>query len=111
MGKSLQDYSRTARASGLSARAVLLRHALPAALGPLIQIVGMSFPLLLSGALAVEVVFAWPGVGRVAYLAVATRDYPVILAATALAAVAVVVGSLLADLAHAAVDPRARAGG
>lgn len=105
-----QDFFRTARANGLSQNQALLRHALPVALGPVIQLVGLMLPLLASGALAVEVVFAWPGLGRLAFTAIATRDLPVILATTGLTAALVIVGSLVADLAHAAVDPRVREG-
>jgi peptide/nickel transport system permease protein len=103
-----QDYVRAARARGLSPARVLWVHAFPNALGPLIQRLGLSLPFLLSGSLLVEVVFAWPGMGRAVYLAVLERDYPVILGATALSGLFVVAGSLLADLLHAWVDPRVR---
>jgi peptide/nickel transport system permease protein len=103
-----QDFVRTARAKGLGPAAVLLRHALPAAAGPLLALLGTLLPVLASGALAVEVVFAWPGLGRVAYLAASSRDYPVILAVTTVVTGLTVLGSLAADLAHAAVDPRLR---
>ncbi len=103
-----QDYIRTARAKGLPERRVLWIHALKNAATPLVQLLGLSLPFLLSGSLVVEVVFSWPGMGRLAYDSILARDYPVILATTALAGVLVVVGNLLADTAQAALDPRVR---
>ncbi len=103
-----QDYVRTARAAGVPERRVVWRHALRNTLPPLVQLVGLQLPMLLGGSLVVEVVFSWPGVGRLAYGAILTRDYPLVLASTALAGVLVVIGSLLADLLQAAVDPRVR---
>jgi len=105
---SSADFVRTARAKGLSPRAVLLRHALKPALLPVVTIVGLSLPLLVSGALVVEVVFAWPGMGRLAINALHARDYPLVIACTAVAGAAVVAGGLVADLVHAAIDPRVR---
>lgn len=104
-----QDYVRTARAKGLGEARVLWVHALPNAVGPVIQRLGVSLPLLLSGTLVLEVVFAWPGLGQVVYAAVFQRDYPLILAATAFTAALVVLGSFLADVVHAWIDPRLRA--
>ncbi|HEY4596065.1 MAG TPA: ABC transporter permease, partial [Thermoanaerobaculia bacterium] len=78
-----QDYIRTARAKGLSERRVVWVHGLRNAVVPLIQVFALSLPLLLSGALIVEVVFSWPGLGRLTFLAISTRDYPLILGATA----------------------------
>ncbi len=106
-----QDYIRTARAAGVSERRIVWSHALRNTLPPLIQILGLQLPMLLSGSLVVEVVFAWPGVGRLAYDAILSRDYPVVLATTALAGVLVVAGTLLADLFQAAADPRVRRAG
>ncbi|MEM1202500.1 MAG: ABC transporter permease [Acidobacteriota bacterium] len=103
-----KDFVRTARAKGLSPRRILWVHALPNAVGPLIQRLGVSLPLLLSGSLVLEVVFSWPGLGTAVFSAVLQRDYPVILAATAFSATLVVLGSLAADLAHAWLDPRVR---
>ena len=102
------DYIRTARAKGLSESRVLWIHALRNAATPLIQLVGLSLPFLLSGALIVEVVFSWPGIGRLTWEAVQARDYPIILATTALSGALVILGSLLADLGQAALDPRVR---
>lgn len=103
-----EDFVRTARAKGVSERWVVWGHALRNSIAPLIQLFGLSLPFLLSGSLVTEVVFSWPGLGRLTYDSILSRDYPVILAGTALAAVLVVVGSLSADLLHAAADPRAR---
>lgn len=103
-----QDYIRTARAKGLDERRVLWVHALRNAATPLVQLLGLSLPSLLSGALVVEVVFSWPGLGRLTFDSILARDYPVVMAATALTGVLVVLGNLLSDLLHAVVDPRVR---
>jgi peptide/nickel transport system permease protein len=103
-----QDFIRTARAKGLRARTVLLRHALRNALMPSITLAGLAFPVLLSGSVLVESVFSWPGMGRLAAEAIARRDYPLVTGAALLAAVMVVLGSLLADLAARTADPRLR---
>ncbi len=103
-----EDYIRTARAKGLGESRVVWLHAMKNAAIPLVQILGLSLPFLLSGSLVVEVVFSWPGMGRPTYEAVRAYDYPLVLAATALAGVLVVLGNLVADLLHAALDPRVR---
>jgi peptide/nickel transport system permease protein len=103
-----EPFVAAARARGLTPRRVLFGHALRAATAPLAQLVGFSLGGLLSGSLAVEVVFAWPGMGRVVFDALAARDYPVLVAGAALSAVAVIAASALAELAHAALDPRVR---
>jgi peptide/nickel transport system permease protein len=103
-----EDYIRTARAKGLTERRVVWVHGLKNAAAPLVQIFGLSFPFLLSGSLVVEVVFSWPGMGRLTYEAVKAYDFPLVLAGTALAGALVVVGNLVADLLHAAIDPRVR---
>jgi len=103
-----RDFIRTARAKGLSEARVLWVHALPNTLGPLIQRLGVSLPGLLSGTVVLEVVFAWPGLGTAVYGAILQRDYPVIMAATALSGILVLLGNLAADLAHAWLDPRVR---
>ena len=103
-----QDYVRTARAKGLRESAVLLRHALRDALMPVITLLGLALPFLLTGAVLVETVFAWPGLGKLAADAIAARDYPLVLATTLCASAAVVAGSLIADLLAALADPRVR---
>ena len=103
-----QDYVRTARAKGLTERRVLLRHALRNALLPVITLLGLSLPFLLTGAVLVETVFSWPGMGKLAADAIFARDYPVVTAAAILAAAMVAVSTLLADLLTALADPRIR---
>lgn len=103
-----QDYVRTARAKGLPERRVILRHALVNALIPVITLLGLYFPFLLSGAVVTETIFAWPGMGRVTVGAIFARDYPVVMATNLVAGVMVVAGNLLADVLYAVVDPRIR---
>jgi peptide/nickel transport system permease protein len=103
-----RDYIRTARAKGLPERRVIWVHGMRGALVPVIQLLALSVTGLLSGALITEVVFAWPGLGRVTYDAILARDSPVLLATTAISAVLVVGCNLVADLLHAAADPRVR---
>ena len=106
-----QDYVRTARAKGLPERRVVLVHALRNALLPLVTLFGLSFPFLLTGAVLVEWVFAWPGMGKLTAEAIFRRDYPVVLAAATSASTMVVLGSLLADVLYAIADPRIRVHG
>jgi len=84
-------------------------HALRNAATPVVTLLGLSLPALFSGAIFIEGVFAWPGVGRVLVEAVQARDYPVVMAATAISAILVVLGNMLADILAVAVDPRLRA--
>ncbi len=105
-----QDYIRTARAKGVPGRRVVLRHALRNALIPVITLLGLYLPFLISGAVLVEYIFAWPGMGRLIVEGVFQRDYPVILATGLLLAVVVVLGNLLADVLYSVVDPRIRYG-
>ena len=102
-----QDFIRTARAKGLSEGAVAL-HALRNAILPTITLLGLSLPMLLSGAVLVETVFAWPGMGRLAVEAIQRRDYPVVTGAATLVALAVVAGNLVADILTRIADPRTR---
>jgi peptide/nickel transport system permease protein len=97
-----------ARAKGLSETRVMLRHVLRNALVPVVTLLGLSLPTLFSGAVFIEAIFAWPGVGRVLVEAVQARDYPVVMAATAVSALLVVLGNLLAEALVRWVDPRAR---
>jgi len=103
-----EPWIRTARAKGVAPRAVVYRHALRNALLPIVTLGGLAIPALLGGAVFVETIFAWPGMGSLAVQAVGDRDYPVVVAVVLLASVLVVTGSVLADLAHAALDPRER---
>ena len=103
-----QDYVLAARSRGIPEGRILIHHALRNALLPLITLVGLSLPYLLGGAVVVEVVFGWPGMGRVSVEAIWARDYPVIMATSLIAAVAVTLGSLLADIFYQFADPRVR---
>ena len=103
-----QPFITTARAKGLVPRHVIARHALRNALTPIVTLLGLSLPALFSGAVFIEAVFAWPGVGRILVEAVQARDYPVVMAATTVSAVLVVAGNLLADILAAWLDPRVR---
>lgn len=102
------DWMRTAIAKGLSRRRAVRRHALRNALLPSVTLVGLYLPALVSGALLIEKVFSWPGMGLLAANAISSRDYPLITAAVLVTSVAVAIGALLADLASAAADPRIR---
>jgi peptide/nickel transport system permease protein len=101
-----EEYVLAVRARGLRERAVILKHALRNALIPILTIYGLALPFLLGGAVLIEKVFAWPGMGLLAVEAVNGRDYPVILATSMIAAVLVVLGNLLADVGYAIADPR-----
>jgi peptide/nickel transport system permease protein len=103
-----RPFIRTARAKGVGERRVLHIHALRNALLPLITLLGLAFPFLLTGAVLVETIFAWPGMGKLAADAVFRRDYPLVTAAALVASVMVALGNLLADLLYAAADPRIR---
>ena len=103
-----QDYIRTARAKGLPERTVIWKHGLRNALIPVITLLGLYLPFLFSGAVLVETVFSWPGMGRVIVTAILQRDYPVVMANTFLFGVMVVLGNLLADVLYCLVDPRVR---
>ena len=101
-------YVTVARSKGLSEVRVTLRHVLRNALIPVLTLLGLSLPTLFSGAVFIEAIFAWPGVGRVLVEAVQARDYPVVMAATAVSAVLVVLGNLLAEALVSWADPRVR---
>ncbi len=103
-----QDYVRTARAKGLSERRVVLVHALRNALIPVLTVQALQFASLLGGALVTEIIFAWPGIGRLAVQAIQNRDFPLVQATVLLSAVAFVVVNLLVDLAYAWLNPRVR---
>ena len=106
-----QDYVRTARAKGLREQRVLLVHALRNALLPIITLFGLAFPFLFTGAVLIENVFAWPGMGRLAVNAIFQRDYPVVTGAALLTSAMVVLGNLIADALYAVADPRIRVRG
>ncbi len=102
------DSVRALRARGIPERRILWLHAGRNTIAPVVQTLGLAVPALLSGSLVTEVVFSWPGLGRLAFTAVQQRDYPVILATTALSGALVLAGSLVADWLHASIDPRVR---
>ena len=101
-----QDYLRTARAKGLPERLVIFRHALRNALIPLVTLLGLDLPYLVGGAVFIEMIFAWPGVGLLYYQAALQRDYPILMASLVLGAVAIILSNLLADIVYAFLDPR-----
>jgi peptide/nickel transport system permease protein len=105
------DYIRTARAKGLSERMVVGKHALRNAILPVVTIAGLQFGGLISGAVLVETVFNWPGLGTLALDAILGRDYPTIIGILFFSSMIVIVANLLTDLCYRLVDPRLRAGG
>lgn len=103
-----QDYIMTARAKGLSERAVIYKHALRNALLPVITILGLSIPGLIGGSVIFETIFAIPGMGQLFYMSVMARDYPVVMGILFIGAVLTLVGNLIADVSYALADPRIR---
>ena len=103
-----QDYVRTARAKGLPWELVHYKHALRNALLPFVTMFGLILPGLIGGSVIIESIFSWPGMGRMAYEAILSRDYPVILTINFIAAVLVLLGTFVSDLLYAVVDPRIR---
>ena len=103
-----QDYIRTARAKGLSERAVVYRHALPNAMIPLLTIVGLQFGALLAGAIVTETIFSWPGLGRLTIAAISNRDYPLVQGCILAIGLTYVLVNLLTDALYAVVNPRIR---
>jgi peptide/nickel transport system permease protein len=103
-----QDYMRTARAKGLSRLHVVLGHALPNALLPIIAMIGIDIGLFMSGIVVVESVFGWPGIGQLTWQAIQRIDIPIIMGVTLVSAVAIVLGNLLADLIAPLIDPRVK---
>ncbi|MFN8483744.1 MAG: ABC transporter permease [Anaerolineae bacterium] len=103
-----QDYVRTAQAKGLADYKVIFGHALRNGLIPFVTLIGLALPLLFSGALIIEVIFSWPGIGRLAYDAATERDYTTIMGLVTITAVIVIIGNLVADIAYGILDPRIR---
>lgn len=102
------DYVRTARAKGLRERAVIMRHAFRNAAIPLVTLMALDLPFIFSGALFTEVIFAWPGMGRLFFTAAERRDYPLLMAIIMITATLIVLSNLLADVIYAVLDPRIR---
>jgi len=101
-----EDYIRTARAKGLSERAVVLVHALRNAILPVIAMIGLDIGIFMGGAVVVESVYGWPGIGQLAWQAIQVVDIPIIMGVTLVAAIGIVLGNLLADLVMPFIDPR-----
>ena len=100
-----QDYLRTARAKGIGRFQVIYKHALRNALVPIVTVIGMQIPLLFGGAIIIEQVFSWPGLGLMTMSAITSRDYPVIMGVCLLSAVVVLVANLVTDIMYALADP------
>jgi len=102
------DYVRTARAKGLPERGVVLKHTLKNAAMPIVTVIGLQFGLLLGGAIVCEMIFAWPGVGRLMIFAIYNRDFPLVEAAVFVMAMVFILANLLVDLCYAWLDPRVK---
>ncbi|HVZ81305.1 MAG TPA: ABC transporter permease [bacterium] len=103
-----QDYIRTARAKGLSEFQVVFKHALPNALIPIITLLGLSLPALIGGSFIIETIFAWPGMGRLGFEAIMSRNYTLVMGIGTISAILTLLGNLLADIGYALADPRVR---
>ncbi|NQT59265.1 MAG: ABC transporter permease [Bacteroidetes bacterium] len=103
-----QDYVTTARAKGMKERVVVYRHALRNALIPVVTVIGLSIPMVIVGAVFLETIFNWPGMGRLYYKAVLARDFPIVMGANLFIAVIVLVSNLVVDIVYSIIDPRVR---
>ena len=103
-----QDYVRTARAKGLPERSVIFKHALRNALIPIITLLGVALPAVISGATITETIFSIPGMGQLTVNAMLSNDYPVAMICLLLQSTLLIIGNLIADLLYAVVDPRIR---
>jgi peptide/nickel transport system permease protein len=103
-----QDYIRTARAKGLKDKTIIYRHAFRNGMIPLITLLGYWIPLLLSGAIVTESIFALPGLGKISVEAAMSRNYPLILGINSMLAILTLIGALVADILYAVADPRIR---
>jgi peptide/nickel transport system permease protein len=103
-----EDYVRAGRAKGLTGAQVLIRHALPNAMLPVVTVIGGQFGTLLTGAVLVEIIFAWPGLGRLLYDATLARDYPLLMGIFLVAAASVIMANLVVDVLYGWLDPRIR---
>lgn len=103
-----QDYIRTARAKGLGARSVVIRHALRNALVPVVTVIGLQVPVLVGGSLVLEQIFGIPGIANYLFVSIANRDFPAIIGVNMVVAVTIVVVNLLVDVMYAVLDPRVR---
>lgn len=105
-----QDYVRTARSKGLSERVVVFKHALRNGLISIVTVLALLFATMLSGAIVIEYIFNWPGIGRYAVQSILALDLPAVMGTTLLFALIVVLVNLVADIAYAVLDPRIRLG-
>jgi peptide/nickel transport system permease protein len=103
-----QDYIRTARGKGISPYRLIRKHLLRNTLGPMVTLFGVSLPFVIGGAIVVEEVFNYPGMGLVLWKAATSHDYPLLMGFTLVVGVATVLGNLIADLLYTVVDPRVR---
>jgi peptide/nickel transport system permease protein len=103
-----QDYIRTARAKGAPGRTVIFKHALPNAIMPTLHVIGLSFAYYLGGAIVIEYVFSWPGIGNLVFGAIGYRDYPIVLTVVTLVAIGFIFINLALDILHGFIDPRVR---
>lgn len=101
-----EDYILTARAKGVSRRRLIRAHALPNALLPIVTLVAMSLGTIVTGAILIEVIFSWPGIGRTLYMAVLKRDYPMLQGGFLAITIVVIAFNLVADLIYFKLDPR-----
>jgi peptide/nickel transport system permease protein len=103
-----RDFIITARSKGLSSRTVIWKHAFRNALLPIVTVIGFNFGFVLTGSVLVETIFGWPGIGRLLYESLGTRDYPVMLGVFIVGAGTAIVANLLTDISYAFLDPRIR---
>ena len=103
-----QDYVITARAKGMKERTVVYRHALRNALIPVVTVIGLSIPMVIVGAVFLETIFNWPGMGRLYLKAVLARDFPIVMGANLFIAAIVLVSNLVVDIVYSIIDPRVR---
>ena len=101
-----QDYIRTARAKGVLPRDVIMHHAFRNTLIPLVTLIGLTLPTLLSGSIVLEQIFSWPGMGQLFFSSISERDYPTIMGLTLMFSLLTLAGQLLADILYSVVDPR-----
>jgi peptide/nickel transport system permease protein len=101
-----EDYVRTARAKGLNERQVIYKHVLKNGLIPVVTVIGLQFGVLLAGAIITEVIFSWPGIGRLTVEAINSRDYPMVQGCILMIAITYIIANLLTDFAYRLLDPR-----
>ena len=103
-----RDYLRTARAKGMSENRVMFKHALRNALIPLVTLLALDLPFIFGGAVFIEMLFSWPGMGLLYYQAASQRDYPILMAVLIIGGISIILSNLIADMLYAYLDPRIR---